>query len=82
MNPIRNKPIAEQRRIAEKQRLEQEIHRQALKEKIAQKKLITKTETELFRLKQAQDAKKQSELVKQAYYKELKETEDEKGDSQ
>lgn len=75
-NPIRNKPIAQQKQIAEKQRKADLSRKKALEQSVEAKKQWIKTESDLMREKQMRDAAAQNDLVKKAYYKELQEKEE------
>lgn len=49
MNPIKNKPIAEQKQIAEKQRQAEELRKKNLKQSIEEKKKLIRTQSETFK---------------------------------
>ena len=68
ITPIKNKSLAEQKRVAEAQRQAQLERERNLAKNVEAKKHAAKTQSELFREKQLRDAQKQSELVKLAYY--------------
>lgn len=70
-NPIKSKPIAQQKQIADKQRQTAAARKSVLEQSVAVKKQWIKTEADLLREKQMRDSAKQSELLKKAYYKEL-----------
>lgn len=74
-NPIKNKPIAQQKQIADKQRQTAAARKSALEQNVEAKKQWIKTEADLLKEKQLRDSAKQNELVKKAYYKELQEKE-------
>lgn len=73
ITPIKNKSLAEQKRVAEAQRQAQLERERNLVKSVEAKKHVAKTQAELFKEKQLRDAQKQSELVKLAYYNQQQE---------
>lgn len=75
-NPIKSKPIAQQKQIAEKQRQEQAVREQQLKKKIESKRELLRNQNEILIKKYEVDTAKQSQLKKE-YYKQMTEKNDE-----
>ena len=69
-NPIKSKPIAQQKQIAEKQRQEQAVREQQLKKKIESKRELLRNQNEILIKKYEVDTAKQSQLKKE-YYKDI-----------